>query len=100
MAEEEAVRAFLDLQVDGRVSGAAAVSWVAGHPRFAALSRPAREVISFESYRYLKNAFYVYSSWFQRETKKPGCKIPETLLKYPSVFQEQNFCTQNPSTSR
>mgnify|MGYP004173667375 CR=1 FL=1 len=25
-----------------RVSGAAAVSWVAGHPRFAALSRPAR----------------------------------------------------------
>ena len=45
------------------------------------------------SYRYLKNAFYVYSSWFQRETKKPGCKIPETLLKYPSVFEEQNFCT-------
>ena len=42
MAEEEAARAFLDLQVDGRVSGAAAVSWVAGHPRFAALSRPAR----------------------------------------------------------
>ena len=43
MAEEEAARAFLELQVDGRVSGAAAVSWVAGHPRFAALSRPARE---------------------------------------------------------
>ena len=42
MAEEEAARAFLELQVDGRVSGAAAVSWVAGHPRFAALSRPAR----------------------------------------------------------
>ena len=42
MAEEEAARAFLELQVDDRVSGAAAVSWVAGHPRFAALSRPAR----------------------------------------------------------
>ena len=42
MAEEEAARAFLDLQTDGSVSGAAAVSWVAGHPRFAALSRPAR----------------------------------------------------------
>ena len=42
MAEEEAARAFVDLQADGRVSGAAAVSWVAGHPRFAALSRPAR----------------------------------------------------------
>ena len=40
--EEEAARAFLELQVDDRVSGAAAVSWVAGHPRFAALSRPAR----------------------------------------------------------
>ena len=42
MAEEEAARAFLDLQENGSVSGAAAVSWVAGHPRFAALSRPAR----------------------------------------------------------
>ena len=42
MAEEEAARAFLELQENGSVSGAAAVSWVAGHPRFAALSRPAR----------------------------------------------------------
>ena len=42
MTEEEAARAFLDLQENGSVSGAAAVSWVAGHPRFAALSRPAR----------------------------------------------------------
>ena len=40
--DEEAARAFLDLQENGSVSGAAAVSWVAGHPRFAALSRPAR----------------------------------------------------------
>ena len=42
MAEEEATLAFLALQENGSVSGAAAVSWVAGHPRFAALSRPAR----------------------------------------------------------
>ena len=40
--DEEAARAFLDLHENGSVSGAAAVSWVAGHPRFAALSRPAR----------------------------------------------------------
>ena len=39
---EEATRAFLDLHENGAGSGAAAVSWVAGHPRFAALSRPAR----------------------------------------------------------
>ena len=47
MTEEEAARAFLDLQVDGRVSGAAAVSWVAGHPRFAAPRRAEAESRSY-----------------------------------------------------
>ena len=59
MAEEEAARAFLDLQTNGSVSGAAAVSWVAGHPRFAALSRPAREVISFDSGKIIR-IYYIF----------------------------------------
>ena len=38
----EAVRAFIGLQENGLISGAAAVGWVSDHPRFAAVSKPAR----------------------------------------------------------
>ena len=38
----EAVRAFIGIQENGLISGAAAVGWVSDHPRFAAVGKPAR----------------------------------------------------------
>ena len=39
----------------------------------------------------LKNALYVYATWFDRNSK-PDCKIPEALITNPRIFEKEEFC--------
>ena len=37
------------------------------------------------------NALYVYASWLERDVK-PDCKVPQTFINYPIVFEKKEFC--------